>query len=93
MSTPKNREELIGFIATTVKEIKGDGIGRWSIEWAELLIKRLEAAGLAAVPVDPTEEMVKATADRCRGAERHQASARKSYQQMLAASPFRREDQ
>jgi hypothetical protein len=95
MTTLKNREELVRMLADALNSANSsrqDAV--WTTEMvADVCISALEAAGLAVVPVEPTEEMVKATSLKYKPAPLQQASARRSYKRMLASSPFRKEDQ
>lgn len=85
--TPKDRDELADWL--------GKALGH-DMNTGEAVLQNLEAAGLAIVPVEATEEQ----ADRMRGcdmlsSDRPAHSGRHWYEQMyhfaIAASPYRTE--
>ena len=95
IDTPKNRKELVGYLSTT------SGYSDKHPSEAEEILNHLEAAGLAVVPVEPTEKMADAWA--CLALQRLKQylwsdedrrpgvveGAKESYRAMLAASPLK----
>ena len=105
--TPKDRDELVELMAQY-----GSGCGRGSM-WAksnevkkdawraamERALDAMEAAGVAQVPVEPTEEIIKAMTgfSYCPGPEaeakmqQHWEDTETDYVAAIAASPLRKE--
>lgn len=85
--TPKNREELLEEIADGMADYDcdwqaQDSPGQWMYDrCAYYVLEKLEKAGLAIVPKEPTEAMVSTL-----GASSIEVE---SYRDMLDASPFR----
>jgi hypothetical protein len=82
--TPKNREELIGMLT---RGFATSGVAFWTDATTGELLDALDAAGLAIVPKEPTEDQVWAGRTGSLGSDL--VGINSSYRAMLEASPFK----
>jgi hypothetical protein len=82
--TPKNREELVGMLT---RGFATSGVAFWTDATTGELLDALDAAGLAIVPKEPTEDQVWAGRTGSLGSDL--VGINSSYRAMLEASPFK----